>query len=683
MQQQTMDAETAAREIADLSERLRDYGYHYYVLDAPLVSDAIYDALFQQLQQLEGAFPQLVLANSPTQRVGGEAQKLFNSVSHQVPMLSLDNAFSDNDIREFERRVLERSGYSATLSYCCEPKLDGLAVSLHYRNGDLVLAATRGDGETGEDVTHNIRTIRSIPLSLRAPAPEFLEVRGEVFMTKAGFAELNRKAEQDGSSRIFANPRNAAAGSLRQLDAKITATRPLDFFCYGLAQVENPASPLPDNQYQRLLWLRDLGLPVSDLIQAVSGSSACLDYFRFVGEQRSQLPFDIDGVVYKVNDLALQQQLGFVSRSPRFALAHKFPAEEVVTRLLGVDFQVGRTGVVTPVARLEPVVVGGVRVSNATLHNKDEIARLGLFIGAQVVVRRAGDVIPQVARVLVADATAEPVLYPTHCPVCGSALVGSEQEVAVRCVAGFNCSAQLQEGLKHFVSRRALDIEGLGDKLIEQLVDAGKVRTPADLFKLDLAQLLSLERMGEKLATKLLQSIEQSRQTTLARVIYALGIREIGESTARNLAHFFNDLSQLMQADCETLQQVSDVGEVAAASLCRYFAQAENQQLVAQLQELLHWPEIQKQSAETLPLHGISLVLTGSLQQFSREQAAEQLQALGAKVSGSISAKTHGLIAGDKAGSKLTKAQSLGVLILDEAALVQLLACPQWPPLAG
>lgn len=663
-------------ELDRLRDELRRYDHHYYVLDQPLVSDAVYDSLYRRLQQLEAEHPDQITPDSPTQRVGGQPLKLFASRPHRIPMLSLDNAFDEQQVLDFERRLLERLG-QVECDFCCEPKLDGLALSLHYRHGQLEQAITRGDGETGEDVTLNVRTIRSVPLKLQPPYPAYLEVRGEVFIGKAGFVELNRKADEEGL-KVFANPRNAAAGSLRQLDPKITASRPLEFFCYALVQAEG-LDELPDSHFQRLAWLRKLGLPVCSLSQLVRGSQGCLAFYQQIADQRAQLAFDIDGVVYKVDSIALQQELGFVSRSPRFALAHKFPAEEAVTRLLGVDFQVGRTGVVTPVARLEPVVVGGVRVSNATLHNRDEIRRLELAIGDRVLVCRAGDVIPKVIRVFEAATEPTPIAFPEQCPVCQSALSQSEDEVAVRCVAGLKCAAQLEQSLKHFVSRRALNIEGLGDKLIEQLVQSGKVQSPADLFSLTLADLLPLERMGDKLASKLLQAIADSRQTSLARFIYALGIREIGESTARSLAACFGDLTPLRQASLERLQQVPDVGLVAASRLREYFDHPDMQALLDQLQTQVQWPVVELESRTDLPLQGVTLVLTGSLSELTREQAAERLQALGAHIASSVSAKTSALIAGDKAGSKLTKAQGLGVKVLDESALLQLLASPQWP----
>lgn len=668
-------SDSAAAEILALRDELRRYEYHYYVLDAPLVSDALYDSRFERLKQLEQQHPRLISSDSPTQRVAGQADRGFSAVRHQVPMLSLDNAFEAGQIADFERRLTERTGQT-DWCYCCEPKFDGLAISLHYRSGQLELAVTRGDGEVGEEVTQNIRTIRSIPLMLQAPFPDYLEVRGEVLMSKQGFLALNRKAERQGS-KVFANPRNAAAGSLRQLDPSITASRPLQFFSYALVQIDGWAD-LPDSHYLRLQLLRQWGLPVSPLIEQVQAASGCLEYFERMAQRREQLQFDIDGVVYKVDSVGLQQQLGFVSRSPRFALAHKFPAQEAVTRLLAVDFQVGRTGVITPVARLEPVLVGGVWVSNATLHNRDEVLRLDLAIQDLVVVCRAGDVIPKIARVFECGAQRQPIHFPQQCPACDSILAVNEGEVAVRCLAGFKCPAQLQESLKHFVSRRALDIEGLGDKWIEQLVQSGKVSIPADLFRLTKADLLSLERMGDKLATKLLAAIDSARSTTLARLLYALGIRDIGESTARHLAQAFGSLQALQQASVEQLQQVDDVGIVAASRLREYFDQPENQQLLAQLQQQLLLPESPRAVTNAV-LQGVTLVLTGSLSRLSREQATQALQQLGASVTGSVSAKTSALIAGDKAGSKLAKAQSLGIPILDEQALVELLACPKWP----
>lgn len=666
------------QQINQLRAQLNQHNHAYYVLDTPSIPDADYDALFRQLQQLEAQYPALVTADSPTQRVGGAPLDKFGQVQHQVPMLSLENAFADADFGAFCQRMADRLDQQTDFSFCAEPKLDGLAVSLRYEAGLLVQAATRGDGYTGEDVTSNIKTIRSIPLRLQGDYPAVLEVRGEVFMKLAVFDRMNLEAKARGD-KVFANPRNAAAGSLRQLDPKICAKRQLSFYAYAVGAVEDPAQLLySQSHFGRLQQLKGWGLPVCPEIQLCKGADAALAYHKAILARRADLAYEIDGVVLKVDSLPQQLALGFVSRAPRWAIAFKFPAQERTTRLLDVDFQVGRTGSITPVARLEPVVVGGVTVSNATLHNQDEINRLGIEIGDTVIVRRAGDVIPQIVAVVMEQR--EPGLthaieFPTVCPVCQSAVERIEGEAVSRCTAGLYCAAQRKEALKHFVARKALDIEGLGDKLIEQLVDEQLVKTPADIFQLDLPALVGLERMGEKSALKLLQAIENSKQTTLARFIYALGIRDVGEATALNLATHFRQLPALLSASLEQLLQVPDVGTVVADRLLHFFQQQHNQQVVLALQQAgVNWPDLAEKVATAQPLAGQTIVLTGTLTAMGRDEAKEKLQQLGAKVSGSVSAKTHAVIAGDNAGSKLAKAEELGVAVWTEAQMLALFA---------
>ena len=666
------------QQINQLRAQLNQHNHAYYVLDTPSIPDADYDALFMQLQQLETQYPELVTADSPTQRVGGAPLDKFGQVQHQVPMLSLDNAFADADFVAFCQRMADRLDQQADFSFCAEPKLDGLAVSLRYEAGVLVQAATRGDGYTGEDVTSNIKTIRSIPLRLQGEFPPVLEVRGEVFMKLAVFDNMNLEAKARGE-KVFANPRNAAAGSLRQLDPKICAKRQLSFYAYAVGAVEDPAQLLDgQSHYGRLQQLKSWGLPVCPEIQRCDSANAALAYHKAILARRADLAYEIDGVVLKVDSLPQQLALGFVSRAPRWAIAFKFPAQERTTRLLEVDFQVGRTGSITPVARLEPVVVGGVTVSNATLHNQDEINRLGIEIGDTVIVRRAGDVIPQIVAVVMeqrAPGLNRAIEFPTVCPVCQSAVERVEGEAVTRCTAGLYCAAQRKEALKHFVARKALDIEGLGDKLIEQLVDEQLVKTPADIFQLDMPALVGLERMGEKSALKLLQAIETSKQTTLARFIYALGIRDVGEATALNLASHFRQLPALLSASLEQLLEVPDVGTVVADRLLHFFQEEHNQQVVVALQQAgVCWPDLAEKVATAQPLAGQTLVLTGTLTAMGRDEAKEKLQQLGAKVSGSVSAKTHAVIAGDNAGSKLAKAAELGVAVWTEAQMLALFA---------
>ena len=664
--------------VEHLRRQIEHHNHLYYVLDDPQIGDFEYDALLRELQALEAAHPELLTADSPTQRVGAAPLEAFETVRHPAPMLSLDNAFSADDVAAFDRRVRERLGRGDTeIAYMAEPKLDGLAVSVVYRDGMLERAATRGDGEQGEDITANIRTLRSVPLKLQGKPPALLEARGEVYMPVAGFQRLNADQAEKGL-KLFVNPRNAAAGSLRQLDPRITASRPLEMTFYALGVMEG--GPPLATQAAALQALRGWGLRTSAEAQCVSGLAGCLAYFERLQARRPALAYQIDGVVYKVDEITAQEQLGFVSRAPRWAIAHKFPAEEAQTVLRAVDFQVGRTGALTPVARLAPVFVGGVTVTNATLHNQDEIDRKDVRIGDVVVVRRAGDVIPEVARVLAERRSGELPRFDLQaqfprCPVCGSHVSRQEDEAVWRCTGGLFCPAQRKQALLHFASRRALDIEGLGDKLVEQLVDQQWVHTPADIYRLDLNTLAGLERMGEKSAQNLLAAVERSRSTTLARFIYALGIRNVGEATAKDLARYFGTLDNLLAADAQQLQQVPDVGPVVAQSVLAFVAEPHNLTVIAALRECgLHWPEQAVTLAASLPLQGKTVVLTGTLTTLTRDQAKEKLEQLGARVSGSVSKKTDFLVAGSEAGSKLDKAQQLGVPVLDEPGLLDLLS---------
>ena len=656
------------QQIDTLRQDLRRYEYEYHVLDNPTIPDAEYDRLFHQLKALEAAHPELITADSPTQRVGAKPLSGFAQIRHEIPMLSLDNAFSDEEFYAFVKRIEDRLiRLPEPLTFCCEPKLDGLAVSILYVNGILTQAATRGDGATGEDITANIRTIRNIPLQLLMDNPPArLEVRGEVFMPHAGFERLNQQALEKGE-KTFANPRNAAAGSLRQLDPKITSKRPLVLNAYGIGIAEGV--DLPNTHYDRLQWLKSIGIPVNPEIRLCNGIDEVLDFYRDIQNKRSSLGYDIDGTVLKINDIALQEKLGFISKAPRWAIAYKFPAQEELTRLNDVEFQVGRTGAITPVAKLEPVFVAGVTVSNATLHNGDEIERLDIAIGDTVVIRRAGDVIPQIIGVLHdrRPADARPIVFPETCPVCDSAIVRIEGEAVARCTGGLFCAAQRKEALKHFVSRKAMDIDGVGGKLIEQLVDRELVHTPADLFKLDLTTLTRLERMGAKSAENALASLEKAKNTTLARFIFALGIREVGEATALNLANHFKTLEALQNADLEALQQVPDVGEVVANRILAFWHEPHNVAVVNDLiAQGVHWETVETKEVTENRFKGKTVVLTGTLTQMGRNEAKALLQDMGAKVSGSVSAKTDFVIAGDAAGSKLTKAQELGVAVLTE-----------------
>ena len=665
--------QAAAQEIQQYSELLEEYNYQYYVQDAPSVPDAEYDRIFKALQQLETEYPALLLANSPTQKVGGAALSKFDQVTHQLPMLSLDNVFDSESLNDFMQRVMDKSTLAET-AFCIEPKLDGLAASIIYENGLLIQAATRGDGLTGENVTENVKTIANLPLKLRGEnIPAVLEVRGEVFMLKGGFNKLNQRLI-DAGEKAFVNPRNAAAGSLRQLDSKVAASRPLAFYCYAVGVFEGD---LADSQYGRIEQLKSWGLPVSSEVKRVVGEEACHDFYTNITEKRPSLAYEIDGVVYKVDDIKLQQKMGFVARAPRWAMAYKFPAEEAVTIVENVEFQVGRTGAITPVAKLKPVFVGGVTVSNATLHNKDEIERLGILIGDVVVVRRAGDVIPQVARVVIEqrdpDKTTN-ITFPEKCPVCDSDVERIEGEAVTRCTGGLYCEAQRKQAIKHFASRKALDIDGLGDKLVDLLVDHNMIKDPSQLFSLTVQQVSSLPRMGETSAKKLVNSLQLSKKTTLARFLYSLGIREVGEATAANLATHYKTLSAIKEAGIESLKSVSDVGEIVAKHLYYFLRQDHNLEVIEQLVTAgVHWPEIEAVDESELVLLDKTFVITGSFEAMSRNDIKAALQALGAKVAGSVSKKTNTLVAGTAAGSKLTKATELGIEILDESAILTLL----------
>lgn len=654
--------------INNLRKTLRQYEYEYHVLDNPSVPDSEYDRLFHQLKALELEHPEFLTSDSPTQRVGAKPLSGFSQIRHEIPMLSLDNAFSDAEFNAFVKRIEDRLILLLKpLTFCCEPKLDGLAVSILYVNGVLTQAATRGDGTIGEDITANIRTIRNIPLQLLTDNPPArLEVRGEVFMPHAGFERLNKYALEH-NEKTFANPRNAAAGSLRQLDPNITSKRPLVLNAYGIGIAEGV--DLSTTHYARLQWLKSIGIPVNPEIRLCNGADEVLDFYRDIQNKRSSLGYDIDGTVLKINDIALQNELGFISKAPRWAIAYKFPAQEEFTVLNDVEFQVGRTGAITPVAKLEPVFVAGVTVSNATLHNGDEIERLNIAIGDTVVIRRAGDVIPQIIGVLHERRpdNAKPIIFPTNCPVCDSQIIRIEGEAVARCTGGLFCAAQRKEALKHFVSRKAMDIDGVGGKLIEQLVDRELIHTPADLFKLDLTTLTRLERMGVKSAENALNSLEKAKSTTLARFIFALGIREVGEATALNLANHFKTLDALKEADLDQLQQVPDVGEVVANRIFIFWREAHNVAVVEDLiAQGVHWETVEVKEANENLFKDKTVVLTGTLTQMGRNEAKALLQQLGAKVSSSVSSKTDFVIAGDSAGSKLAKAQELNITVLTE-----------------
>ena len=697
------EAGNPAARVDWLRQTLEHHNYQYYVLDAPSIPDAEYDALFRELQALEAEHPELQSPESPTQRVGGAALSVFSQVTHRIPMLSLNNAFDAEDVVAFDRRCAEglgklakgkaardaqaaspmddlfaepstsaASSESSGVEYAAELKFDGLAISLRYEQGRLVQAATRGDGTTGEDVTANVRTIRSLPLKLHGKAPAVLEVRGEVFMLHKDFEALNAR-QRDAGEKTFVNPRNAAAGSLRQLDPKITAKRPLSFFSYGIGELEGAARPA--SHAAMLDWFATLGLPVCAERQVVQGATGLLAFYEDIGARRASLPYDIDGVVYKVNAFTEQETLGFVSRAPRFAIAHKFPAQEMTTTLLDIEVQVGRTGAITPVARLEPVFVGGVTVTNATLHNEDEIARKDVRIGDTVIVRRAGDVIPEIVGVVAErrPADARTFVMPTTCPVCGSHIERPEDEAIARCTGGLFCGAQRKQALWHFASRRAMDIDGMGDKIVEQLVDQQIVRTPADLYKLGVAKLAALDRMADKSASNLVAAIDKSRATTLARFIYALGIRHVGEATAKDLARHFGNLDALLAAREAELLQVRDVGPVVAQSIANFLAEPHNVEVIEQLRAAgVHWDE-QEAALGPQPLAGKTIVLTGTLPTLARDAAKEMLEAAGAKVAGSVSKKTDYVVAGAEAGSKLAKAEELGIPVVDEEGMLRML----------
>lgn len=660
--------------VEQLRAALDDHNYYYYVLDDPRIPDAEYDRLFRELQTLEADYPELATDNSPTRRVGSTAETSFQEITHRLPMLSLDNAFSDDELRDFDRRVRDRLATEDPVEYVCEPKLDGLAVSLHYEQGVLTRAATRGDGYTGEDITANIRTIPSVPLTLRGDDyPDLVEVRGEVYMPKAGFEQLNRRLAEQGE-KTFVNPRNAAAGSLRQKKSTVTAKRPLELCAYSMAVTDD--SLLPETHWESLQRVRGWGVRINPEMRTAKGVEACLQAYQELMAKRDTLPYEIDGIVFKVNRLDLQQRLGFVSRAPRWAIAHKFPAQEELTVIEDVEFQVGRTGAVTPVARLKPVFVGGVTVSNATLHNMDEIRRLDVHIGDTVFIRRAGDVIPQVVKVVPEKRPegAAKVVMPSQCPVCDSDIVQIEGEAVARCSGGLYCPAQRKEAIRHYASRKALDIEGLGDRLIEVLVDEGMVNTVADLYRLTKFQLSSLDRMGDKSAGNLVAAIDRARNPVLWRFLYALGIREVGEATAKSLASHFGTLEAISAANDEALQAVPDVGPIVAGHIRTFFDQPHNQETLQALQDAgVSWQEEQVVPAEAKPLAGETWVLTGTLSQMTRDQAKEKLEKLGAKVAGSVSKKTACVVAGEAAGSKLTKAEQLGVPVLDEEGLLALL----------
>lgn len=671
-----MKARSPAARALELRRQLEHHNYRYHVLDDPEVSDAEYDRLLQQLKAIEADNPDLITADSPTQRVGATPVSELQEVVHTTPMLSLDNAFTDEELVNFDRRVRERLEDVAQIEYVAEPKLDGLAVSFRYERGKLVQAATRGDGMKGEDVTHNIRTIKAVPTQLRGKPPKVLEVRGEVFMLLAGFKAMNQRALERGE-KVFVNPRNAAAGTIRQLDPRLAAERPLDAFFYGVG--EHDGWKLPPRHSEVLDQLREWGLKVSPLTQVVQGVEGCLDYYRGIGKKRGSLKYEIDGVVYKVNRFAQQRELGFVARAPRWAIAHKFPAHEENTIVRDVEFQVGRTGALTPVARLEPIFVGGVTVSNATLHNMDEVQRKDVRIGDTVVIRRAGDVIPEVVKVIPErrPKNARVVELPAKCPICGSAVEREEGEAVARCTGGLFCPAQRKESLRHFAGRRAMDIDGLGAKIIDQLVDSDPplVRSPADLYKLTAQQIADLERLGEKSAANLVAALEHSKKTTLARFLYALGIRDVGEATAAALANHFGSLEPLQEADEAAIQEVPDVGPIVAAHVHTFFQQPHNREVIQELRDRgVHWPaQKRKAAASAGALTGKTFVLTGTLESMSRDQAGDRITAAGGKVTGSVSKKTSYVVAGAEAGSKLQKAQELGVEILDEAAFLKLL----------
>jgi DNA ligase (NAD+) len=679
------ESKSAAQRAAQLRDEISGHDHRYYVLNEPAIPDAEYDRLMKELRTIEEAHPSLVTPDSPTQRVAGAAAAEFAEARHAIPMLSLENGFSEEDLADFDRKVRERlarseSEKAGAIEYAAEPKLDGLAISVMYRDGEYFRAATRGDGVTGEDVTANVATIRSVPRKLRGKPPAVLEVRGEVFLPFAGFEKMNLDAAARGD-KLYVNPRNAASGSLRQLDPRITASRPLDLFFYSLGVVEGGA--VPDRQSGLAPWLNSFGLRTCPEAKKVQGVEGCLEYYRDIGARRAKLPYQIDGVVYKVDSRADQEKLGFVSRAPRWALAHKFPADEEMTLLEDVIFNVGRTGALTPAAKLKPVFVGGVTVSNATLHNMDEVARKGFMIGDTVIVRRAGDVIPEVARYVPEKRppNARPIVMPTECPVCGSPVVRLEDQAVYKCTGGvLKCRAQRAEWLMHFAGRRAMDIEGLGEKLIEQLVNDGTVSSPADLYSLDAKSLAERERMGEKSAQNVVDAITKSKSTTLPRLLFALGIPQVGESTALALAHQFGSLEKLEAASAVEVEETPDVGPIVSRSVFEFFQSDLAKSVVERLKASgVTYEPIRVEERASLPLGGLTFVITGTLAGLQRDAAEDALRELGAKVSGSVSKKTSFLVVGADAGSKLAKAQSLGVRILDETALEQILKTKQPP----
>ena len=668
-----MESSAQARAV-ELRKLIDHHNYLYHALDSPEISDAEFDRLMRELRAIEAEHPDLITPDSPTQRVGSAPVSSLAEVVHATPMLSLDNAFTDEDVLAFDRRVRERLEGVESVEYAAEPKLDGLAMSFRYERGRLVQAATRGDGTRGEDVTHNVRTVKAVPLKLRDGAPELLEVRGEIFMPIAGFKEMNRRALEKGE-KTYVNPRNAAAGIIRQHDPRLTEGRPLDVYFYGLGEVRG--WKLPATHSDSLKQLREWGLKISPLLRVVQGAAGVLEYYHDIGAKRATLPYEIDGVVYKVNRYALQRELGFVARAPRFSIAHKFPAHEENTIVRDVEFQVGRTGAQTPVARLEPVFVGGVTVSNATLHNMDEVERKDVRIGDTVVIRRAGDVIPEVVKVIVERRPpgARRVELPAKCPICASDVEREEGEAIARCTGGLFCPAQRKEAIRHFASRRALDIEGLGTKLIDQLVEEDIVHSPADLYKLTLEQLSELDRMGEKSAAKLVAALDRSKRTTLARFLYALGIRDVGEATAAALATHFGKLEPLLSADEAAIQQVPDIGPIVAAHVQHFFAQQHNREVIEELRRLgVSFPEQAPRAVVEGHLTGKTFVITGTLESMSRDEAGDRIAALGGKVTGSVSKKTSYVVVGAEPGSKLQKAQEFGVAVLDERGFLQVLA---------
>jgi DNA ligase (NAD+) len=673
----TLPDQRLAAHAAELRERIEHHNYRYHVLDDPEIPDAEYDRMFRELEALEASHPELATEDSPTRRVGGAPVAGFATVRHLAPMLSLENAFTADELAAFDRRARERLKSEDALEYSAETKLDGMAISLLYQDGRLMRGATRGDGQTGEDVTHNVRTITSVPLRLRGGGyPRTLEVRGEVYMPTAGFAALNARLGEEGG-KPFVNPRNAAAGTLRQLDPRVAATRPLEFFAYGIGHFDDGS--IPARHSAILAALKAWGVRVSPLSDVVRGAEGCRVYYDKIGARRHELPYEIDGVVFKVDRIDLQQALGFVSRAPRWAIAFKFPAEEVATLVRGIDFQVGRTGALTPVARLEPVFVGGVTVSNATLHNIDEIERKDVRVGDRVIVRRAGDVIPEVVRVLHEHRSGDPerIALPTNCPVCGSDVVRPEGQAVARCSGGLVCPAQRKEKLRHFASRRAMDIEGLGAKIVEQLVDAGNdhdaIHTPADIYSLTVESLVALERMGQKSASNLVAAIERSKATTLPKFLFALGIPEVGEATAATLARHFGDIDALAVADMAELEAVPDVGPVVARHVHEFFRQPDNAHVIQLLRERgVHWP-IATSKMDNAPLQGKIFVLTGSLESMTRDEARAKIESLGGKVTSSVSARTDYVVTGKDPGSKLNKAEQLGVTLLNESDFVRML----------